>query len=76
MYDGKSLYSKDEYKQMESVIDEIREDWVDSVFDCETKMECERWIHTISKKENNWIFDPEKVRTKVIEMAKLPLRYK
>jgi len=61
---------------MDSVVEEMRLDWIDAIFDCNTKMECEGWIKQISQKDNSWIFEPDRLREKILESAGLPMRYK
>jgi hypothetical protein len=76
LWEGKALYTEEEYKKMEDAFEEMRLDWIDAIFDCDTKKECEAWINAISKKENSWIFEPDRLREKILESAGLTMRYK
>ena len=60
---------------MEEAFDETKEEWLDEVFGVESKMDSSEWMKMIVKKENNWIFDSEALRKKILDKATLPFRY-
>ena len=72
---GELPYSEGELAQMEEAFDETKEEWLDEVFGVESKMDSSEWMKMIVKKENNWIFDSEALRKKILDKATLPFRY-
>ena len=57
-------------------IEDLREEWLDSVFGADAKQDMEVWSKQIRLKENSWIFDSAEIRQKLIEKAGLQNLYK
>ena len=71
---GPMKYNKIELEKIDEAIAEVMEDWVDTVFGADSKLESEAWMKEISKHANNWLFDPEKLRKACISKAGLDYR--
>ena len=57
-------------------IEDLREEWLDSVFGANAKLDMEVWSEQVLLKENSWIFDSAEIRQKLIEKAGLQNLYK
>jgi hypothetical protein len=60
---------------IENAIEDLREEWLDSVFGANAKLDMEVWSTQVLLKENSWIFDSACIRQKLIEKAGLQNLY-
>ena len=67
-------YNFEELAQMKDAFEEVRDEWLDVVWETDSKLDCEVWLKRIQKK-GSWLFDPELLRKKVVQTAKLEYRY-
>ena len=72
---GEMLYSEEELQKLTEAIDELKDDWTDSVFDADSKLCNEKWMEKVGRKENNWLFNSQLIREKVFEKAEIENRY-
>jgi hypothetical protein len=71
--DSESLYNEMEYKKLEGAFEDVRTNWLDEVFDTDTKLEADEWRKRVAK--NDMIFDPKKIRDAVFEEAGIEKKY-
>ena len=55
---GEDLYNADEHSILHDKISELREDFIDSVFEVNAKLSADDFITSI-KKNASWIYEPE-----------------
>ena len=60
---------KQNFNQIENVLETILEDWLTQVYEKESRLENEKWLSTVSKKSCSWIFKSAKLREKVLQQA-------
>lgn len=49
----------------EDLVDEVKEDWLESVFGTESKMSRAMFLEKMQAEENRWILDAELVRRRI-----------
>ena len=83
---GENKYNEEEMQNMadyvtgemedEDTEQEFIENWLDNIFNIESKISWEKWVELVDKKECSWIYNPKKLREKIFKGAKIDYRYK
>ena len=68
-------YTEGEHRRIEEAIETVRDDWIDEVFDIDSKLEADEWRKRVCKSQNSWMFDADQLRTKIFESADLDKRF-
>ena len=58
---GLDRYSPEEHEKLHDAIEDVREEWLDKVFDVDAKLEALEWIKRVEEK-GKWIFNPSELR--------------
>ena len=72
---GVNKYTKEELQQVRGAIDELKEQWIDGIFDVDSKLDARDWIEKAASTENKWALEPKELRERVFEKAGLDWRY-
>lgn len=56
--------TEDRIKEVQDTYDDVIEQFIDSIFDAESKLSNEDWKKLVTKKED-WIVQPDKIRLKL-----------
>jgi hypothetical protein len=51
------------------------ENWLDNIFDVESKLSWEDWCTALEKEKASWIYSPKRLREKIFQGCKLDYRY-
>lgn len=66
-----SIYDADEIEKLEEASEELAEDWLDEIYDANSRLSNTDWLNMVTSEKGRWIFDPVTLRTKLFEKAEI-----
>ena len=71
-----SPYSESDVETLlnDDVIDELKEVWLEDVYDVKSTLENEAWLQAVTTK-GKWIFDACEIRKKLFDLAKVKVKH-
>jgi len=54
---GVDKYDEGDYESLEEAIEELKDDWIDTLFDTECELDFEAFVDKCCKKDISWVFN-------------------
>ena len=71
----KITFSKEEKERLESVFEQLQENWLDVIYGDAGLLRNEEWFKMVTSPEGMYIFDAAKLRNQIFDEAGVPKRY-
>lgn len=72
---GVNKYTKEEMQQVKLAASELKDDWIDEIFNVDCKLDALNWMQKASSPACKWALEPKELRERVFEKAGLDCRY-